>query len=67
MYRAHTFHSTDTGAIAGGTVSVVLLMVGGGISISIVVIVMFKCFCKKNEDVSDSELTHILCKCSFLQ
>ena len=55
------FHSADTGAIAGGTVGGVILIavisIGG-----IVIIVICICFCKRNEDVSGSELTHILHK-----
>ena len=59
VYRAHTFYSAYAGAIAGGTVGGVILIaiisIGGAV-------IIVKCICKKNEDVSGSELTHILHK-----
>ena len=46
------FHSAYAGAIAGGTVGGVAF-IGGAVIIVI-------CICKKSEEVSGSELTHIL-------
>ena len=60
------FHSAYAGAIAGGTVGGVILIAIILISIGGAVIIVI-CICKKNEDVSGSELTHILHKCSFTQ
>ena len=57
VYRAHTFHSEHAGAIAGGTVGGVILIAVISIGGSVFIV---KCFCTKNEDVSGSELTHIL-------
>ena len=43
VYRAHTFHSADTGAIVGGTVAGVIFIIGVIIGTIGTVIVMLIC------------------------
>ena len=53
------FHSADTGAIVGGTVGGVILIAVISIGGAVIIVI---CICKKSEEVSGSELTHILHK-----